>query len=313
MMQRWWTLEEVPVQWGPTAVTIGKFNAIHVGHNEILRQLVELSEHRGLQPTVITFDRHPSKLLAPDKTPADILSITDRLNILEQQNVSAAIVLPFTQELASLSPRGFVTEVLLGRLHAQAVLVGHDFRFGQGASGDVTTLTELGKELGFDVVLIDDVAPENGVRASSSLIREHMADGDVAGAARLLGRFPRVTGEVVHGFKRGRELGFPTANMSQESVGLIPADGVYAGWFMDDGRRYACAISVGTNPTFEGVTQRTIEAFLLDQKIDLYGHQVSIDFVDHIRGMVAFDGLDALIEQMNKDVVRTREVLGLES
>jgi riboflavin kinase/FMN adenylyltransferase len=146
---------------------------------------------------------------------------------------------------------------------------------------------------------------------SSSLIRELMAEGNVAGAAQLLGRLPRVTGEVVHGKKRGRELGFPTANLSQEASGLVPSDGVYAGWFLDGDQRYAAAISVGTNPTFEGANKRTVEAFLLDQTLDLYGHHVSIEFAAHIRGMVAYTGVEPLIEQMHDDVRVTREILGL--
>lgn len=310
-MFHWRSLAEVPSGWGPSAVTIGKFDGVHVGHVEILRQLGDISSTRGLKSTVITFDRHPASLLSPEQLPADILSTEDRLALIDQENIDASLVLTFDTELAGLSPRDFVTTILLGKLNAQAVLVGHDFRFGDHASGDVATLQELGAELGFDVVLIDDVAPVDGVRVSSSLIRELMASGDVATAAKLLGRLPRVNGEVVHGHKRGRELGFPTANLSQEATGLVPSDGVYAGWFVDGGHRYPSAISVGTNPTFEGVNKRTVEAFLLDQNLDLYGHQVTIEFAAHIRGMVAFTGIDPLIEQMHNDVRVTREILGL--
>lgn len=310
-MFHWRGLAEVPAGWGPSAVTIGKFDGVHIGHVEILRQLGEISSTRGLQSTVITFDRHPASLLTPDQQPADILSTEDRLALIDKEHIDASLVLTFDTELAGLSPRDFVTTILLGKLNTQAVLVGHDFRFGDHASGDVYTLQELGAELGFDVVLIDDVAPVDGVRVSSSLIRELMASGDVATAAKLLGRLPRVNGEVVHGHKRGRELGFPTANLSQEATGLVPSDGVYAGWFVDGGHRYPAAISVGTNPTFEGVNKRTVEAFLLDQNLDLYGHQVTIEFATHIRGMVAFTGIDPLIEQMHNDVRVTREILGL--
>ncbi|MEG0363968.1 MAG: riboflavin kinase, partial [Aurantimicrobium sp.] len=158
----------------------------------------------------------------------------------------------------------------------------------------------------------DDVAPVDGVRVSSSLIRELMASGDVATAAKLLGRLPRVNGEVVHGHKRGRELGFPTANLSQEATGLVPSDGIYAGWFVDGGHRYPAAISVGTNPTFESANKRTVEAFLLDQNLDLYGHNVTIEFAAHIRGMVAYQGIEPLIQQMHDDVRVTREILGVE-
>ncbi len=310
-MLRWNSVTEVPAEWGPSAVTIGKFDGVHLGHVEILRQLSEVSSQRGLAPTVVTFDRHPASLLAPDQRPADIVSTNERLDLIEAQGVEASLVLAFDSALAGLTPRQFVTDILLGALHAQVVLVGHDFRFGDHASGDVDTLQELAAELGFDVVLIDDVAPVDGVRVSSSLIRELMATGDIAAVSKLLGRLPRVSGEVVHGHKRGRELGFPTANLSQDATGLVPGDGVYAGWFLDAGQRYAAAISVGTNPTFESINKRTVEAFLLDQNLDLYGHHVTIEFAAHIRGMVAFTGIDPLIEQMHDDVRLTRTILGL--
>mgnify|MGYP000025785116 CR=1 FL=1 len=310
-MLHWHSVTEIPQGWGPSAVTIGKFDGVHLGHVEILRQLNDIASRRGLVSTVITFDRHPASLLAPEQRPADILSTEDRLALIDHQNIDASLVLAFDSELAALSPRDFVSVILLGKLNAQAVLVGHDFRFGDHASGDVSTLQALGAELGFDVVLIDDVAPADGVRISSSRIRELMASGDVAAAGELLGRLPRVNGEVVHGEKRGRELGFPTANLSQDATGLVPSDGVYAGWFIDGEHRYPAAISVGTNPTFQGANKRTVEAFLLDQNLDLYGHNVTIEFASHIRGMVAYTGVEPLIEQMHDDVRDTREILGL--
>lgn len=310
-MLRWNSITEVPAGWGPSAVTIGKFDGVHLGHVEILRQLSEISSQRGLAPTVVTFDRHPASLLAPEQRPADIVSTDERLELIEAQGVEASLVLAFDSALAGLTPRQFVTDILLGSLHAKVVLVGHDFRFGDHASGDVDTLQEFAAELGFDVVLIDDVAPVDGVRVSSSLIRELMAAGDITAVSKLLGRLPRVSGEVVHGHKRGRELGFPTANLSQDATGLVPGDGVYAGWFLDAGQRFPAAISVGTNPTFEGINKRTVEAFLLDQNLDLYGHHVTIEFAAHIRGMVAFTGIDPLIEQMHDDVRNTRTILGL--
>jgi riboflavin kinase/FMN adenylyltransferase len=189
--------------------------------------------------------------------------------------------------------------------------VGHDFRFGAHAEGDVDRLRELGIEFGFDVVLIDDVSSVNGLRVSSSRIRVLMGEGDVEGASALLGRMPAVQGTVVHGAKRGRELGYPTANLSQETSGLIPADGVYAGWLTDGDVRYPAAISVGSNPTFEGIHLRTVEAFLLDVSLDLYGHVVVVEFAARLRGMVAFAGVESLIEQMDADVLDVRKVLAL--
>lgn len=310
-MTTYWSLDEIPAGFGPSAITIGKFDGVHLGHVEIIHQLETIAETRGLTPAVVTFDKHPAALFNPEAKPVEITGMARRIELIEQAGVQTNLVLPFTHELAALSPRDFVTTVLVEALHAQAVLVGHDFRFGAHAEGDVDQLRALGVELGFDVVLIDDVSSVNGVRVSSSRIRLVMGEGDVEGAFALLGRMPAVRGTVVHGAKRGRELGFPTANLSQETTGLIPADGVYAGWFTDNGVRYPAAISVGSNPTFEGIHLRTVEAFLLDVSLDLYGHVVVIEFAARLRGMVAFAGIEALIDQMNTDVLDVRKVLSV--
>lgn len=310
-MTTYWSLEEIPQGFGPSAITIGKFDGVHIGHVEIIRQLDEIAQTRGLTATVVTFDKHPAALFRPEAKPVEITGMTRRIELIEHAGVQTNLVLPFTYELAALSPRDFVTTVLVRALHAQVVLVGHDFRFGAHAGGDVDLLRELGVEFGFDVVLIDDVFSVNGLRVSSSRIRLVMGEGDVEGARALLGRMPAVRGTVVHGAKRGRELGFPTANLSQETTGLIPADGVYAGWLTDNGVRYPAAISVGSNPTFEGIHLRTVEAFLLDVSLDLYGHAVVIEFAARLRGMVAFAGIEALIDQMNTDVLDVRKVLSV--
>lgn len=312
MMRRYFGLEEFPSEASRSAVTIGKFDGVHVGHREILSRLCTISSEHKLISTVVTFDRHPTALLSPEERPDDILSLDERLELIENAGVDQCVVLQFDEHLAALSPEEFVKQILVEALHAQVVLAGHDFRFGENATGDITALQYLGKQLGFEVVLIDDVSVSQGTRASSSLIRQYIAEGDIAQAALLLGRFPRVAGQVVHGAKRGRELGFPTANLSAEATGVIPADGVYAGWFHDQGHVYPCAISVGMNPTFDDVHHRSVEAHLLDQNQDLYDHDVEIEFVSRLRGMVAYEGVEPLIEQMKADVEKTREVLGLE-
>lgn len=312
MMHRYFGLAQVPQGTPASAVTIGKFDGVHVGHREILSQLCSISAEHKLISTVVTFDRHPTALLSPEERPDDIVSLEKRLELIESAGVDQCVVLQFDEHLASLSPEEFAKQILVDALQAQVVLAGHDFRFGENATGDITALQDLGKHLGFEVVLIDDVSVSEGTRASSSLIRQYIAEGDIAQAALLLGRFPRVQGQVVHGAKRGRELGFPTANLSAEARGVIPADGVYAGWFHDHGHVYPCAISVGMNPTFDDVHHRSIEAYLLDQNQDLYDHDVEIEFVSRLRGMVAYAGVEPLIEQMKADVEKTREVLGLE-
>ncbi|NEN07442.1 bifunctional riboflavin kinase/FAD synthetase [Diaminobutyricibacter tongyongensis] len=303
------TLEAVPADFGPSAVTIGKFDGVHSGHRAVIATLDRAAAEQGLTATVITFDRNPLELLAPEKCPASLTGIEQKLDLLAGTGVEATLLLTFDRQTADLSPEDFVESILVDRLHARVVLVGTDFRFGAHGAGDVAALEALGRRFGFVVRLIDDVRPEGGRRVSSTWIRELLAEGDVAHAARLLGHVPTVRGVVVHGAKRGRELGFPTANLSPESEGLIPADGIYAGWLTDDGVRYPAAISVGNNPTFEGVPQKQVEAYVLDEDLDLYDHRVEIAFVERIRGMVAFSGIEPLIAQIAADVEQARVIL----
>ncbi|RDV43276.1 bifunctional riboflavin kinase/FAD synthetase [Leifsonia sp. ku-ls] len=302
---------DIPDGWGPSAVTIGKFDGVHTGHRAVIDRLRAVAAERGLTSTVITFDRNPLELLAPEKCPASLVSNAQKLDLLASTGVDATLMVAFDRALAGLEPEEFVHTILVDRLHAAAVLVGSDFRFGARGAGDVALLRRLGEKYGFAVELIDDVRPEHGRRVSSTWIRELLADGNVRHAAELLGSAPTVRGVVVHGAARGRELGFPTANLSPESEGLIPADGVYAGWLTDAGERYPAAISVGNNPTFEGVPQKQVEAYVLDRDLDLYDHTVEVSFVERIRGMVAYTGVEPLIAQIADDVRRARDLLGV--
>jgi riboflavin kinase/FMN adenylyltransferase len=304
-------VDEIPDGWGPSAVTIGKFDGVHTGHRAVIDRLRAVAAERGLVSTVITFDRNPLEVLAPEKCPASLVSNAQKLDLLAATGVDATLMVRFDRALADLPPEEFVHRILVDRLHARAVLVGSDFRFGARGAGDVALLRRLGETYGFAVELIDDVRPEHGRRVSSTWIRELLADGDVGHAAELLGSAPTVRGLVVHGAARGRELGFPTANLSPESEGLIPADGVYAGWLTDGGRRYPAAISVGNNPTFEGVPQKQVEAYVLDRELDLYDHTVEVSFVERIRGMVAYTGVEPLIAQIADDVQQARRILGV--
>jgi riboflavin kinase/FMN adenylyltransferase len=303
------SLDGVPADFGPSAVTIGKFDGVHAGHRAVIATLDRVAAERGLTATVITFDRNPLELLAPEKCPASLTGIEQKLDLLAGTGIEATLLLTFDRHTADLSPEEFVESILIDRLHARVVLVGADFRFGARGAGDVAALEALGEKFGFVVRLIDDVRPEGGRRVSSTWIRELLADGDVAHAARLLGHVPAVRGVVVHGASRGRELGYPTANLSPESEGLIPADGVYAGWLTDAGVTYPAAVSVGNNPTFEGVPQKQVEAYVLDEDLDLYDHRVEIAFAERIRGMVAFSGIDPLIAQIAADVDQARAIL----
>ena len=292
-----------------SVVTVGKFDGVHLGHRAVISQLVTVARAQEMPAVAVTFDRNPLALLRPEICPPNLISIEQKLELLSETGLDAVLIVPFDARLAALPPAEFIKEFLVDSLHAATVLVGQDFRFGAGGVGTVETLRLLGVGFGFTVTLIDDVMPDGQHRVSSTRIRGLLHEGDVARAGELLGHIPTVRGVVVHGAKRGRELGFPTANLSPESQGLIPADGVYAGWFIDGSVRYPAAISVGSNPTFDGVRPKQVEAYLLDQDLDLYGHNVDVEFVARIRGMVKYEGVAPLIAQMADDVMQVRGLL----
>lgn len=308
-MQLFEGVSEVPVDFGPSAVTIGKFDGIHAGHRAVIAALREVSTERGLTATVVTFDRNPLSLLAPEKCPDALISNTQKAQLLEAAGVAATLVLAFDRSLSEQPPDKFVTEVLVTALRARVVLVGADFRFGVRGSGNVELLRELGALHGFEVRLIPEVRAEGTRRASSTWIRELLEAGNVTEAAEVLGRLPSVRSRVVHGEERGRELGYPTANLSPDLEGFIPADGVYAAWATVGVGRYGAAVSIGNNPTFEGVPQKQVEAHLLDQKLDLYDEPIELEFVDYVRPMNKFESADALVDQMHRDEDRIRVIL----
>jgi riboflavin kinase / FMN adenylyltransferase len=311
-VQRWNDLREVPAGYGPSAVTIGNFDGVHRGHHAVLGLVVDTARAQGLHAVAITFDPHPLAVLYPDRAPEPLSTTDHKLELLADAGLDAVLVMPFTHELALWSPRRFVREVLVDTLGAKAVVVGSDTRFGYRNEGDVDTLRDLGAELGFTVAVVADLGRRGAQRRwSSTWVRELITGGDVAGAAEVLGRPHRVTGEVVHGDHRGRELGYPTANLARDAVGAVPADGVYAGWLVRtlDNQRLPAAISVGTNPTFDG-TQRRVEAYVLDRTdLDLYGQIVAVEFAERLRPTLRFDGIDELTRQMAADVEETRSVL----
>ncbi|WP_336696550.1 bifunctional riboflavin kinase/FAD synthetase [Curtobacterium sp. USHLN213] len=316
-MQYYDDTADVAQGFGPSAVTIGKFDGVHVGHRAVIAHLERAAREHGLVSTVVTFDRHPLDVIDPDKVPPALTSIAQRRELLDDVGVDATLLLRFDHELQSKAPEAFVSEILVDTLHAQLVFVGSDFRFGAKGAGDVALLRALGEQHGFtvelidDVDLVDDVRPDGERRVSSTWIRELLGDGRVAEAARLLGREHAVRSVVVHGNERGRAMGYPTANLDPASEGFVPADGVYAARVLHDGTVYPAAVSVGNNPTFEGVPAKQIEAHLLDVDIDLYGDTISVLFVSYVRGMVKFDSMDELAEQMRQDDRDIRTLLGL--
>ena len=310
-MQIWRDVENVPADLGRTVVSIGNFDGVHLGHAHVLREARETAIRLGSDTVVaVTFDPHPMAVLRPEHAPPTLTSIETRARLLESSGVDAALVVEFTRELSRWTPEQFIDRILVDALHARGVVVGANFRFGAKAAGDVTTLREVGVSRDFETV---GVALDGGPQVwSSTYVRQCLSTGDVAGASEALGREFTVRGVVVEGDKRGREMGYPTANVPIPPVDAAPADGVYAGWLTrrDTGERHPAAISVGTNPTFDGERDRRVESYVLDRDdLELYGVEVEIAFVERLRGMVKFEGIEALIETMHNDVRRAREVL----
>lgn len=299
---------EVPPGFGPSAVTVGKFDGLHLGHRDVLRQLRELADERGLKDVVVTFDRNPLSLLAPEACPEPIVSNAQKHDLLATTGVDATLMLHFDDELAAESAESFVQSVLVNALHAQVVLCGVDFRFGSQGAGDVELLRRLGVARGFDVVIVEDFQLE-GVRASSTKVRELLAHGWVKEAAHVLGRPPSVRSRVVHGEQRGRELGYPTANLDPTIEGYLPPDGVYATWALVEGRRYGSATSIGNNPTFDGVPMHQVETHLFDQQLDLYDKPITLEFVAYLRPMQKWGSVEALVEQLRRDDEQIRGIL----
>ncbi|WP_406203706.1 bifunctional riboflavin kinase/FAD synthetase [Kitasatospora sp. NBC_01560] len=310
-MQRWRGLEEIPGDWGRSVVTIGSFDGVHRGHQLIINRVVERARELGVRSVVVTFDPHPSEVVRPGTHPPLLAPQPRRAELIEALGVDAVLVLPFTAEFSKESPEVFFQQVLVDALHACLVIEGPNFRFGHRAAGNVELLARLGEgaDCGVEVVDLQVRGTVGGGEPfSSTLTRRLVAAGDVAGAGEVLGRPHRVEGVVVRGAQRGRELGYPTANVETVPHSAVPADGVYAGWLTADGELMPAAISVGTNPTFDG-TARTVEAYAIDRiGLDLYGLHVAVDFLAYLRGMEKFDSIEALLERMADDVKQARDL-----
>jgi riboflavin kinase / FMN adenylyltransferase len=303
------SLADVPADFGPSAVTIGKFDGLHTGHRSVLRAVREAADAAGLTSTVLTFDRNPLSVLAPERCPEALVSNEQKRELLADAGIEATVMLHFDRAFSTQTPEQFVQNILVDSLHARVVFVGADFKFGARGAGNVALLQQLGPSLGFQVSVVEARSLDGRHRVSATIIRQLLTTGDVAAAARLLGRPHTVRGTVIRGEQRGRTLGFPTANLSPKLEGFIPADGVYAGWLTVDGDKLPAAISVGNNPTFDGVPERQVEAHVLDRDLDLYDKTVEVSFVSRIRGMEKFDGVDALVAQIGRDVSQVRALL----
>lgn len=301
------------------SVAIGVFDGIHKGHQKLLAHAVDDAKRLGTLAVMVTFDPHPVEVIMPSKAPSTLTPLARRAELAADYGVDAVFAIPFDKEIASWTPEEFFERLLIERLHTRSVVVGTNFTFGHKAAGTAETLKSLCESHGIECRIADLVADDEGT-VSSTEIRKALGRGDAGRAGHMLGRPHRVTGEVIHGLGRGgKELGYPTANLSADMSECVPVDGVYAGWFtildeggldgsMEAGTRYPAAISVGTNPTFDGV-DRTVEAFVLDETSDLYGRHAAVDFVGYVRGMEKFGGIDELLEAMDRDVRTVRSIL----
>jgi riboflavin kinase/FMN adenylyltransferase len=309
-------------------VTIGVFDGVHRGHQELINHAVKAGRSRGVPTVLMTFDPHPMEVVFPGSHPAQLTTLTRRAELVEEMGIDVFLVMPFTSDFMKLTPDRYVHELLVESLHVVEVVVGENFTFGKKAAGNVSLLRKAGDRFGFAVegmTLVSEAFGETAtdrdetVTFSSTYIRSCVDAGDVVAATEALGRPHRVEGVVVRGDGRGKVLGFPTANVAPPMYSAIPADGVYAAWFtvlghgpivgeVVPGERYQAAVSVGTNPTFSGRT-RTVEAFVLDASADLYGQHVAVDFVARIRGQEKFAKIEDLVTAMGADTERARSIL----
>ncbi len=308
----WSSIDEVPTDLGPTVVSIGKFDGIHLGHQALLKVAVEQAEVLGATSAVITFDRHPLALLNPAALRLPLIGVHQKAKLIQAAGIDALLTLPFDEALSQLTATEFVENILVKTMNAKSVVVGVDFRFGRGGAGTPELLAELSQIHGFTLHVVPPVLVD-GEKVSSSLVREILDAGKVERVASLLGRRHETTGLVEHGLKLGRQLGFPTANMSRSSEGYLPLDGVYAGWLYSDGVRHPAALSIGINDTIQAVP-RLMEAHVLNRKdLDLYDKEVTIEYVAFVRPSVKFSGVETLIAAIQADCDKIQGILDLDS
>ena len=284
-------------------VAIGIFDGVHAGH----QQIISTAKHQG-EVAVITFDPHPTSVFAPERTPTQLLPLADRIKFLKQAGAKNVEVISFTKEFSQLTPDQFIEDILVGRFAAEHVVIGENFNFGYKGEGTPKYLSEVGPKYGFGVSIIK-LQEDRGSSISSSRIRNLVIDGEIERANELLTRSFYLVGPVIHGEKRGREIGYPTANIGLAPLATIPADGVYAGWLSVGDSKWPAAISIGTNPTFPGVRGRQVEAYAIDQVgLELYDQVGMIEFGYRLRDTLKFDDLASLLAQMKKDCDQAREL-----
>jgi riboflavin kinase/FMN adenylyltransferase len=315
-MQTLRDLDECPRPEAGTAVTIGAYDGVHLGHQAVIATVRRLAEERGLATAVVTFDRHPASVVRPESAPRLLTDLDQKLELLEATGVDYALVVHFDEERSKESPEDFVKEVLVDCLHAKLVVVGADFHFGHQRRGNVALLEQMGREYGFEVMGLSLVGPDGApardeLQVSSTAIRRALVAGDLATANAMLGHEYEIRGEVQHGDERGREWGFPTANVAVPEDILLPSDGIYAGWYeRPSGERVPAAISLGRRPqVYEDQPYRLLEVHLIDWQGDLYDEVAKVRFVARLRDESKFESVDALLEQMHRDCAEARQLL----
>jgi len=295
------------------ASTTGVFDGVHLGHQEVFRQVRSTADRLGIKTAVVTFDGHPAHVVRPESAPLLLTSLDQKLELLEEQGLDYAYVVSFDEARAATPPDVFMQEVFVDALHARAIVVGEDFHFGVGRSGNVDGLTMFGESAGFEVHALELIRHSDEARepVSSTKIRRALAGGDVRRAAEMLGRPYEVRGVVTAGDRRGTQIGFPTANIPVPNMMAWPADAVYGGWCRrENGDVYPCAINIGRRPTFyEHAEQSLLEVHVIDFDGDLYGEQVDVSFVEFLRSERKFNGIDQLIDQLKADVDDARALL----
>jgi riboflavin kinase/FMN adenylyltransferase len=300
-------LLERPQRQHQAVVTVGSFDGLHIGHRAVVDRVKEIAGLRDGTSIVVTFDPHPRQVIVPDSAPKLLTSLAEKSAVLGRAGVDLLAVVPFTKDLRKLGAEAFVDRYLVDFLSAETVVVGYDHGFGRDRAGNLDTIQGIAKKRGFDVVAVPPTLLD-GEPASSTRVRAHIEAGELDEAVRILGSGYPILGSVEEGDRRGRTIGFPTANLALPSSKLLPPDGVYAGWVQEEARAYMAVANLGTRPTFNG-TDRKFEVHLLDYEGDLYGRDVEIAINTRLRAEQKFDGLEVMKSQINKDIVEARRRL----
>ena len=304
-------IDAVPAAMRPMVVSIGVFDGVHRGHQALMRTVVEKAAELNATPVVVTFNRHPLAVIAPGSEPPLITTLAQRARVMATVGIEALVVLDFDDQMRHMSPEEFVRAVLVDGLGCAHVVVGANFRFGHQQAGTIETLTDLGARHGFGVTIFALQLDQGDEVVSSSLIRKHIADGDVEQVAEELDRPYVLEGTVEHGSSRGHDLGFPTANLEVDEHMILPKLGVYAGWMRWQGSRYPAVVNVGVNPTFGDRDSPIVEAYIVDFDQDLYGESIEIEFTHRLRDELRFANVEDLVAQMHADVAQARGLLGI--